>query len=79
MFTVSKRSKRENTFIHRNIRLLASEIFKEKHNLSPKSMQSVVVERSIPYSLRELMTKKEKSNKYGTETVTFRAPELCGF
>ena len=42
-------------------------------------MQSVVVERSIPYSLRELMTMKAKSTKYGTETVTFRAPEICGF
>ena len=65
------------TVHHRNIRVLAT-----KNILSPKSMQSVFVERSIPYSLRkawELMTKKAKSTKYGTETVTFRAPEIWGF
>ena len=44
-------------------------------------MQSDFVERSIPYSLRkarELRTKKAKNTKYGTETVTFRAPEIWG-
>ena len=43
-------------------------------------MQSIFVERSIPYSLREareLMTKNAKST--GTETVTFRTPEIWGF
>ena len=69
------------TVHHRNIRVLATEIFKARNNLGPKSMQSIFVERSIPYSLRkarELRTKKAKSTKYGTETVTFRAPEIWG-
>ena len=65
-----------NNVHHRNIRVLVTEIFETKNNLGPKSVQSIFVERSIPYSLRELMTKKAKSTNYGTETVTFRAPEI---
>ena len=42
-------------------------------------MKSVFVTRRIPYSLRDargLKTSNVRSTKYGSETVSFRAPEV---
>ena len=71
-------NKDRSVSIHeRNLQVFATELYKVKHSLSPKIMNSLFIERHIPYSLRNIRvfeTNTVKTNKYGTETIRYRAP-----
>ena len=71
-------NKDRSVSIHeRNLQVFATELYKVKHSLSPKIMNSLFIERHIPYSLRSIRvfeTNTVKTNKYGTETIRYRAP-----
>ena len=63
----------------RNLQRLATEIFKVKNNLSPKFMSDIFSESTNPHNLRSkatLKTSNVKSVHNGTETVSFRGPEI---
>ena len=65
------------TIHERNLQILVTEIFKIKQSLSPEIMNSIFIQRNIPYSLRKMIeheTNAPKTSKYGTETVRYRAP-----
>ena len=71
----------DNSFsIHeRNIQKLATEIYKVKNNLSPDFMRNIFSEIDKLYDLRKknnLKTSNVKTVYYGTETVSFRGPEI---
>ena len=65
---------------HRNIQTLAIEIFKFLNGLSPKVMHEVFqVKLLAPYHPRdknELYSRNPKTVTYGTESVSFKAPEI---
>ena len=73
-------NKDRSVSIHeRNLQVFATELYKVKHSLSPKIMNSLFIERHIPYSLRSIIvfeTNTVKTNKYGTETIRYRAPTI---
>ena len=67
------------TIHHRNLQRLAIEIFKVKNNVSPPFMSKIFVENDKPYDLRSnqmMKTSLAKSVYNGTETVSFRGPEV---
>ena len=64
---------------HRNIRILATEIYKFLQGLSPRLLKEVFVERDCNYNLRGnsvLKRRKVNSVRYGTESVSFLAPKI---
>ena len=64
---------------HRNLQILATEIYKWKTGIAPAIMNELFQERSIKYSLREFSGMKSnnvRTVKYGTETVRHRAPQI---
>ena len=65
---------------HRNIQSLAIELYKFLHGLSPSIMKNVFhFNTNIPYSLRsrsKLYSRNPKTVKYGTETISYLAPEI---
>ena len=73
--------RKDNSFtIHeRNIQRLATEIYKSKNNLAPSFMKEVFCETLNPCNLRNKITLKTsnvKSVYNGTETISFRAPQI---
>ena len=67
------------TIHHRNIKILATEIYKFLQGLSPPLMNEIFVERNNNYSLRgnNLLTRRRvNSMRYGTETDSFLAPKI---
>ena len=64
---------------HRNIQNLAIEIYKLFHGLSPSIMKNVFhFNKNIPYlrSRNELYSRNPKTVKYGTETISYLAPNI---
>ena len=64
---------------HRNIRTLATEIFKFLQRLSPPILNEIFVERNFNYNLRGnnlLIRRRVMSVRYGTETVSFLGPKI---
>ena len=64
---------------HRNIRTLATEIFKFLQGLSPPILNEVFAERNFNYNLRGnnlLIRRRVMSVRYGTETVSFVGPKI---
>ena len=65
---------------HRNIQTLTIEIFKFLNGLSPEIMNDVFqVKSRAPYYLRdknELHSRNPKTLAYGTESVSFMAPNI---
>ena len=61
---------------HRNLQKLATEMFKIKHNLSPKCMHTIFVLSSNPYLRYDSSFKTEniRTVAYGSETLSFRGP-----
>ena len=67
------------TIHHRNITILATEIYKFLQGLSPPLMNEIFVERNNNYSLRgnNVLTRRRViSVRYGTETISFLAPKI---
>ena len=66
------------TVHHRNLRKLAIEMYKVKHNLSPLPMQELFVDHINTYDLRNKRSwalPTPKTVNYGTETVRYRGPK----
>ena len=64
---------------HRNLQILATEIFKAVNNLIAPILNSIFHVKSNPYNLRSgttLTTRNVKTTKYGIETLSFRGPKL---
>ena len=67
------------TIHHRNLQVLATEIYKAVNDLSPPILKSIFRVNSNPYNLRSgstLVTNNVKTVKYGIETLSFRGPKL---
>ena len=66
------------TVHHRNLRKLAIEMYKVKHNLSPLPMQELFVDHINTYDLRNKRSwalPTPTTINYGTETVRYRGPK----
>ena len=64
---------------HRNIRALATEIYKVLQGISPPLLNEVFVPRQRSYDLRGdnfLERRRVKSVRYGTESISFLAPKI---
>ena len=64
---------------HRKLQKLATEMFKVKHDLSPKLMHTTFVLSSNLYNLRydsSFKTENIRIVAYGSETLSFRGPQL---
>ena len=69
------------TIHERNIQVLATEMYKIENSLSPEIMGTIFEKRHLQYSLRDqaaFKTSNINSTKYGTETISFRAPKIWG-
>ena len=67
-------SKDKSVAIHqRNLQLLATEIFKTRHQLNPKIMEEILTFKNVDYSLQNNTSLKLGNLKtvyYGTESLT---------
>ena len=64
---------------HRNLQVLATEIYKAINDLSPPILKSIFHVKNNPYNLRRGVTiraRNVKSVRYGTETLSFRGPKV---
>ena len=64
---------------HRNLQLLAIEIFKTLHDLSPSFMSEIFKQSNTKYDLRNsntLVSKNINTTNYGLETVSYLAPRI---
>ena len=67
------------TIHQRNLQLLTTEIYKTKHDLNPKFMGEIFVEKNISYSLRcnnHLSVPIPRTNAYGIETIWYTGHKL---
>ena len=63
---------------HRNIQHLAIEMYKVKHNLSPKPFANIFTSSLSSYDLRNKrywQPRNVRTVNYGTETISFRGPK----
>ena len=63
----------------RNLQLLTTEIYKTKHDLNPKFMDEIFVERNISHSLRgnnHLSVPILRTNAYGLKAIRYTAHKL---
>ena len=64
---------------HRNLQLLAVEIYKALHNLSPTLMSEIFQLRNIKYDLHggnTFISNNIKTVNYGSETISYLAPKI---
>ena len=65
--------KAESISIHeRNLKLLATKIFKTRSNLNPSFMKQIFVQKDVPYHLRNcrnIVAPKPKTTGYGIESA----------
>ena len=64
---------------HRNLQVLATEIYKWKTGIAPAIMNDIFKERHIKYSLRQfngMEVNNVRTVNYGTETIRYRAPQI---
>ena len=64
---------------HGNLQKLATEMFKVKNQLSPIFMNKLFVQSNNPYNLRSnpgFITENIKTVTYGSETLSYRGPQL---
>ena len=67
------------TIHERNLQVLATEIFKWTKNQAPQVMNDIFQHKSHRYNLRhgtDLRGKNARTNRYGTESISFIAPEI---
>ena len=64
---------------HKNIQVLATEMFKIFKNLSPDIVREIFQERSVPYNLRSdnnFASRHLNSVYHGTESLSFLGPKI---
>ena len=64
---------------HKNLQLLATEIFKTQRSLNPSFMNQVFVEKDTPYTLnsgRNILAPKSNTTGYGIENAHFLGAKL---
>ena len=64
---------------HKNLQMLATELFKVKQNISPPIMKEVFPIRTMEYNLRNsptFNTRNTHSVSYGTETLSHLGPKI---
>ena len=67
------------TIHHRNIQLLAVEIYKAVNNLAPTLMIDMFQTKKVNYNLRKdkiLISRNVKTVYYGTESISYLAPKI---
>ena len=63
----------------RNLKLLTTEIYKTKHDLNPKFMSEIFIERNISYNVRgsnHLTVPIPRTNAYGLKAIRYTAHKL---
>ena len=73
------REQNEITIHQRNLQVLMTEVYKIVNNIAPSIMNSLFHFRYNTNNIRnfkEIYTENKKTVRYGTETVTYRAPFL---
>ena len=66
------------TIHHRNLKLLATEMYKMKNNLSPDIMKHIFFQQNSGYHLRKQKlwgTSNIRTVQWGSETLSFRGPK----
>ena len=64
---------------HRNLQILATEIYKSINNFSPLLMKEIFPIKDTKYNLRNentFISRNVRSVQYGTETITFLGPRI---
>ena len=64
---------------HRNLQILATEMFKISNNLSPNIVKQIFQERFVPYNLprnNSFASRQVNSVYHSTESVSFLGPEI---
>ena len=64
---------------HRNLQILATEIYKVINNLSPLLMKEIFPIKDTKYNLRNentFISRNVRSVHHGTETITFLGPRI---
>ena len=64
---------------HKNLQLLATEIFKTQRNLNPRFMNQIFVEKDTPYTLRggrNILAPKPNTTGYGIENARFLGAKI---
>ena len=64
---------------HRNLQVLATEVFKIRNNMTPEFLNEIFQERSVPYNLRgnnPFRCRRANSVYHGTESLAFLGPKI---
>ena len=64
----------------KNLQVLATEMYKNYHNLSPLIMSDIFPRRTIQYNLRgnqDFSTRNVHSVRYGTDSLSYLGPKIC--
>ena len=67
------------TIHHKNLQLLATEIFKTQRNLNPSFMNQIFMEKDTPYTLRSgrnISAPKPNTTGYGIENARFLGAKI---
>ena len=67
------------TIHHKNLQVLATEVYKALNNLASPLMSELFKEKDIKYNLRKrntLVSKNVKTTTYGLDSVSHLAPKL---
>ena len=67
------------TIHHRNLQVLATELYKVHHGLAPELMNNIFKKRNVTYNFRKnstFETRNIKSVYYGFETISFLGPKI---
>ena len=67
------------TIHHRNLQVLARELYKVHHELAPELMNDIFKKRNVTYNFRKnsiFETRNIKSVYYGSETISFIGPKI---
>ena len=67
------------TIHHRNLQVLATELYKVHHGLAPELMNDIFKKRNVTYNFRKnstFETRNIKSVYYGSETISFLGPKI---
>ena len=67
------------TIHHRNLQVLATELYKVRHRLAPELINDIFKKRNVTYNFRKnstFETRNIKSVYYGSETISFIGPKI---